>query len=152
MDPLNEWIQLCTVKFLDCYHSYLPLVCSIIVEGLLILVLETTVDHWPFLINLSIWLTKIHFGQPYLLYIFYGTAINNLQNVLSLKVINQFLMLIQLLYYCQLFQMMATRPRKKPASSPGGRFIHVKLVLFGKKLDLSNVSIIIRLPSHVLSL
>jgi len=43
-------------------------------------VLEITVGHWPFSTNFNIWLTKIHFGWPILLYIF-----NNLQNVLSSK-------------------------------------------------------------------
>jgi len=41
------------------------------------------VGHFP--TNLKIWPTKIHFGWRILLYIFNGMAINNLQNVLSLK-------------------------------------------------------------------
>jgi len=45
--------------------------------------LEITVGH--FLTNFNIWLTKIHFGRPILLYIINEMAINNLQNVLSSK-------------------------------------------------------------------
>ena len=44
--------------------------------GTMIAVLEITVGHWPFF---NIWLTKIHFGRPNLLYIFNGMAIDNLQ-------------------------------------------------------------------------
>ena len=48
-------------------------------------VLEITAGHWPFLTNFNIWLTKIYFGRPNLLYIFNGKAINNPQNVPSSK-------------------------------------------------------------------
>jgi len=56
-------------------------------------VLEITVGQ--FLTNFNIWPTKIHFGQPILLYIFNGMVINNLQNVpSSKKVADQFMTLI----------------------------------------------------------
>ena len=42
---------------------------------------------------------------------------------------------------------MATGPSKKPVSSRGDRVIEVKLVLFGKKLNLSDVIINIKLYS-----
>ena len=55
-------------------------------------VLAITVGHWPFS---DIWLTKIHFGWPNLLYIFNGKVIKNLQNVLfSKKTADQFLIFI----------------------------------------------------------
>ena len=55
-------------------------------------VLEIRAGHWPFF---NIWPNKIHFGQPNLLYIFNGIAINNLQNVpSSKKLVNQFLTLM----------------------------------------------------------
>jgi len=58
-------------------------------------VLEITVGHWPFSDQFNIWLTKIHFGRPSLLYIFNGIVINNLKNVLSSKkAADQFLTLI----------------------------------------------------------
>ena len=43
-------------------------------------VLEIAAGDWPFF---NIWPTKIHFGQPNLLYIFNGKAINSQQNVPS---------------------------------------------------------------------
>jgi len=53
-------------------------------------------NSWP-LAFFNIWLTKIHFGQPVLLYIFNGMTINYLQNVhvlSSKKTVNQSLTLI----------------------------------------------------------
>ena len=47
--------------------------------------LEITVGHRPFSDQFQHLLTKIHFGQPNLLYIFNGMAIDNLQNVLFSK-------------------------------------------------------------------
>jgi len=57
-------------------------------------VLEITVSHWPFSNQFQHLANQIHFGWPILLYIFNGMAINNLQNVLSLKTADQFLTLI----------------------------------------------------------
>jgi len=51
--------------------------------NIVVTVQEITIGHFP--TNFNIWLTKIHFGWPILLYIFNGMAINNLQNILSSK-------------------------------------------------------------------
>ena len=48
---------------------------------------EITVNHWLFSdLFQHFWLTKIHFGQPNFLYIFIGTAISKLLNILSSKI------------------------------------------------------------------
>ena len=64
-------------------------------------VLEITVDHWPFSDQFQHLADQIHFGGPILLYIFNGMAINNLLNVLlSLKKkVDQFMTLISTTAY-----------------------------------------------------
>ena len=52
--------------------------------------LEITVDHWSFSTNFSIWLTKIHFRWPNFLYIYTGTAISILKNLIFKKWLTNF--------------------------------------------------------------
>jgi len=69
--------------------------------------LEITVGHFP--TNFNIWLTKIHFCQPILLYIFNGMAINNLQNVQSSK--NSWPISDPYFYCCMYSNVVAQRGR-----------------------------------------